>query len=96
MKLPGNSRKKWNRNVMNIRWIHLIKPDFADIIHFVDDEATLANGPLFSKEDLSEYENKNEAPNQRKHLKTYLIAAEERVEELANVFPTVSEQPLIR
>ena len=25
---------------------HLREPDFPDIIHFVDDEATLANEPL--------------------------------------------------
>ena len=59
--------------------------DFADIIHFVDDEATLANEPLFSKEALSEYVDKKETTNQRKQLKTYLIAVEERTEELVNV-----------
>ena len=41
-KLPGAFRKTWNRNVMNIRRRHLREPDFPDIIHFVDDEATLA------------------------------------------------------
>ena len=59
--------------------------DFADIIHFVDDEATLANEPLFSKEALSGYVDKKETTNQRKQLKTYLIAVEERTEELVNV-----------
>ena len=38
-KLPGNSREKWNRTVLNIRRRHLREPDFADLIHFVDDEA---------------------------------------------------------
>ena len=56
--------------------------DFADIIHFVDDKATLANEPLFSKEALSGYVDKKETTNQRKQLKAYLIAAEERAEEL--------------
>ena len=34
---------------MNIRQKHLRQPDFVDIIHFVDDEATLANVPHFLK-----------------------------------------------
>ena len=84
-KLPGNTREKWNRNVMNIRRRHLREPDFADIIHFVDDEATLANDSLFSKEALYGYVDKKEAPNQRKQLKTYLTAAEEKTEEIVNV-----------
>ena len=84
-KLPGNTREKWDRNFMNIRRIHLREPDFADIIHFVDDEATLANEPLFSKEALSGYVDKKEAPKQTKQLKTYLTEAEEKTEEIVNI-----------
>ena len=84
IKLPGNSREKWNRNAMNIRR-HLREPDFADKIHFGDDEATLANDPLFSKEALSGYVDKKEAPNRRKLLKTYFTAAEEKTDEIVNV-----------
>ena len=51
-KLPGNSRQKWNRNALNIRRMHLREPDFTDLIYFVDDEVTLANDPLFSKDVL--------------------------------------------
>ena len=61
------------------------EPDFTDIIHFVDDEATSANDPLFSKEALSGYVDKKEAPNQRKQLKTYLTAADEMTEKIVNV-----------
>ena len=84
-KLPGNTGEKWNRNVMSIRRRHLREPDFADMIHFVDDKATLANDPLFSKEALSGYVDKKKAPNRRKQLKTYLTAAEEKTEEIVNV-----------
>ena len=38
---------------MNIRQRHVREPDLADIIHFVDNKAALANNPLFSKEALS-------------------------------------------
>ena len=83
-KLPGNIREKWSRNVMKIRR-YLREPDFEDLIQIVDDEATLANDPLFSKEAFSGYVDKKEAPNRRKLLKTYLTAAEEKTEEIVNV-----------
>ena len=54
-KLPGSPREKVTRNVMNIRRRHLREPHFADLIHFVDDKAILANNTLFSKEALSGY-----------------------------------------
>ena len=54
-KLPGNLRDKWNRTVLNIKRRNLREPDFADLIHFVDDEATLVNDSLFSKNALSGY-----------------------------------------
>ena len=69
-KFPGNLREKWNRTVLNIRRRHLREPDFADLIHFVDDEATLANDPLFSKDALSGYVDLKEAPSKRQQLKT--------------------------
>ena len=61
------------------------EPEFADTIHFVNDEATLANDPLFSREALSGYLGKKEAPKRKKRLKTYLTAAEEKTEEIVNV-----------
>ena len=70
---------------MNIRERHLREPDFSDIIHFVDDEATSANDPLFSKEAFSGYVDKKEAPNRRKQLKTYLTTAEEMTVKIVNV-----------
>ena len=62
-KLPGNSREKWNRTVLSIRKRYLREPGFADLIHFVDDEATLANNPLFSNDAFSGYVYRKEAPS---------------------------------
>ena len=50
------------------------EPDFADLIHFVD-EATLANDPLFSKDALSGYVDRKEAPSKQQQLKIYLTTA---------------------
>ena len=77
-KLPRNSRDIWNRTVLNIRRRHLREPDFADLIHFVDDEATLANDPLFSKDALSGYVDQKEALSKRWQLKTCLATAKEK------------------
>ena len=73
-KLSGNTSENWDMHVINITRRHLREPDFTDRIHFVDDEATLANDPLFSKEDLSGYVDKNEAANRRKQRRTYLCS----------------------
>ena len=78
-KLPGISREKWNRTVLNIRRRHLREPDFADLIHFVDDEATVANDPLFSKDALSAYVDRKEAPSKRRLCKTYLTTAKGKI-----------------
>ena len=86
-KLPGHTRERWNRSVMSIRRRYSREPDFADLIHFVEDEATLVNDPLFSKEALSGYVDKREVPLKRKQLKTYVIAANEDTSRLQNSCP---------
>ena len=76
-KLPGNTREKWIRNVMNI-WESQI----------LDDDATFANDPLFSKVALGGYVDKKEAPNQKK-------AAEEKTG-TGKCLSIVSEEPWFR
>ena len=85
-KLPGNSRENWNRTILNIRSRHLREPDFADLIHFVDDVATLANDSLFSKDALSGYVDRKEAPSKRRQLETYVAAAKEKSGKSKDVF----------
>ena len=86
-KLPGHTRERWNRSVMSIRRRYSREPDFADLIHFVGDEATLVNDPLFSKEALSGYVDKREVPVKRKQLKTYAITVNENASRLLNFCP---------
>ena len=76
-KLLGHTRERWNRSVMFIQRRYSREPDFADLIHFIEDEATLVYDSLFSKEALSGYVDKIEVPVKRKQLKTYVIAANE-------------------
>ena len=86
-KLPGHTRERWNRSVMSIRRRYSREPDFADLIHFVEDEATLVNDPLFSKEALSGYVDKREVPVKKKQLKTYAITANENASRLLSSCP---------
>ena len=86
--LPGHTRERWNRSVMSIRRRYSREPDFADLIHFVEDEAILVNYLLFSKEALSGYVDKREVPVKRKQLKTYFIAANEDTSRLQNSCPS--------
>ena len=43
-KQPGHIKERWNRSVMQR------EPDFADLIHLFEDEATLVNDTLFSND----------------------------------------------
>ena len=54
-KLPGGLRDRWNWTVQAIRRKKRRKPDLQDLIKFVEEETTLMNDPLFSREALHEY-----------------------------------------
>ena len=80
-KLLGHTRERWNKSVMSIRRRYSKEADFADLIHFVEDEATLVNDPLLLKEALSGCVDK------RKQLKAYAITANENTSRLLNSCP---------
>ena len=59
-KLPGHTRDRWNRKVLTLRNRERREPELADFIGFVDEENILANDPLFSKDALREYTDRQE------------------------------------
>ena len=67
-KLPTGLRERWNRKSFSIRSTENREANLSDILLFVDQEATLASDPLFSKEAMKEREN-FEKPQQEKSLK---------------------------
>ena len=69
-KLPGNTRDRWNRRVLNLRRHEQREAELADLIEFVEEEVVLVNYPLFSKEALKEYIDKNENVSKKRHSKT--------------------------
>ena len=72
MKLPVHSRDKWNKNALIIRRHKHREPQLDDVLEFVDEECTLANDPLYSREALNErHGNSNINPEtKRRGIKT--------------------------
>ena len=79
-KLPGGLRDRWNWTVQAIRRKKRRKPDLQDLIKFVEEETTLMNDPLFSREALHEYKKGPEKENQRrlKHMKNCFTKADKK------------------
>ena len=78
-KLPGNTRDRWNRPVLNLRRHEQREPKLPDLIEFVEEGVVLVNDPLFSKKRLKEYIDKNEKINKKRHTKTYVTQTSEQV-----------------
>ena len=58
-KIPGYLQDRWNRNVQKIRKVQMREPGLIDLTNFIDDEMVLVNDPLFSREAVSQYEEKS-------------------------------------
>ena len=85
-KQPGHIKERWNRSAMQR------EPDFADLIHLFEDEATLVNDTWFSNDTLSGYVHKRKVPVKRKQLKKYVITANEnRSRSLRSILSIVSK-----
>ena len=72
-KLPGNTRDRWNRNVLILRRQHRREPELEDFIDFFNNETQLADDPLFSREALREYtERADKGGNNKRRIKQYV------------------------
>ena len=80
-KLPGNARDKWNRKVLSIRRHRAEDPELADFIDFINDETLLASDPLFSREALKVYVEKEERSHLKKKMKSYASNTTDKVQE---------------
>ena len=54
-KLPLNLQDRWNRNTLLLRRNDSREPTLIDLANFVEDEMTLVNDPLYSREAVSQY-----------------------------------------
>ena len=71
-KLPGVLLDRWNRRVFNMRRNSTMEPRLSDLILFIDEETTLLNDPLFSRDAVSKYQEKKEKYDQNKKVNTFL------------------------
>ena len=65
-KLPGGLMDRRNKTVQAIRRKQIREPDLQDLIQFVEEETTLVNDLLFSREALHEYTKGPGKQNQRR------------------------------
>ena len=54
-KLPLHLQDRWNRNTLLLRRRDSREPTLIDLANFVEDEMTLVNDPLYSREAVSQY-----------------------------------------
>lgn len=54
-KLPNGLIDKWNIAVYNIHKNHVCEPSLSDLTEFMDQETTLVNDPMFSREEIENF-----------------------------------------
>lgn len=69
----------WNISAMPNQSRYSIEPKSTDLIHFVNNEATLMNDLLLSKKVLIGHVDKREVLVKKRQLKTYAINANENI-----------------
>ena len=79
-KLPNGLIDRWNRTAFNIRKNRECEPSLSDLIEFVDQEITLVNDPMFSREAIEIFSGKSEKSLKRKSRKIKTTATETAVE----------------
>ena len=80
-KLPGNARDKWNRKVLSIQQHRAEDLELADFIDFINDETLLASDPLFYREALKVYVEKEERSHLKKKMKSYASNTTDKIQE---------------
>ena len=58
--LPGVLLDRWKRRVINMRRNSTMEPSLSDLILFIDEETTILNVPLFSRDAVTQYQEKKE------------------------------------
>ena len=54
-KLPLHLEDRWNRNTLLLRRKDSREPTLIDLANFIDDDMTLVNDPLYSREAVSQF-----------------------------------------
>ena len=59
-KLPVHLQDRWKRNTLKMRRMHSREPQLFDLANFAGDEMTLVSDPLYSRDAVSHYMEKNQ------------------------------------
>ena len=75
-KLPNALIDRWNRIAYNIRKKHECEPNLSDLIEFVDQETTLVNDPMFSRQAIEGFNGKSEKQPEKRNRRLKTLATE--------------------
>ena len=76
-KLPVHLQDRWNRNTLKMRRIHSMEPQLFDLANYIEDKMTLVSDPLYSKDAVSQYIEKNQKFIKSKRYTVSTVKAEE-------------------
>ena len=76
-KLPVHLQGRWNRNTLKMRRMHSREPQLFDLANFVEFEMTLVSDPLYSRDSVSQYIEKNKKFIKLKRFTVNTVNAEE-------------------
>ena len=76
-KLPVHLHDRWNRNTLKMRRMHSREPQLFDLTNFVEDKITLASDPLYPRNAVSQYIEKNQKFIKPKRFTVNTVKAEE-------------------
>ena len=72
-KIPGFLQDKWNRHIHKIRKNQAREPGLLKSTNFIEDEMTIFNDPLLSREAVRQYIDKPLKPHKPKKIQSYAI-----------------------
>ena len=76
-KLPVHLQDRWNRNTLKMRRMHSREPRLFDLANFVEDEMTLVSVPLYFRDAVSQYIEKNQKFIKLERFTVNTVKAEE-------------------
>ena len=77
-KLQVHLQDKWNRNTLKMKRMHSREHQLFDLENILEDEMTLASDPLYSRDAVSQYIEKNQKFIKSERFTVNTVKAEER------------------
>ena len=75
-KLSGVLLDRWNKRVFKMRTNSIMEPNLLDLILFINEETTILNDPLFSRDAIAQYQEKKGKYDWKKKVNNFLAKTE--------------------